>query len=85
MYTALDYLQSGHPPACLEVTLLVWLEYEGKLELEWAKCMKQSSDNLTGTREAGKLIVMVEQLGNKRFRMTVRQQKVYYIIFPYIF
>lgn len=38
--------------------------------MDSTKYMKQSSDYSTQTREAGKLIIVVEQLGNKRFRMT---------------
>lgn len=38
--------------------------------MDSTKCMRQSSDNSTRPREAGKLIVVIEQLGNKRFRIT---------------
>lgn len=37
-------------------------------------CMGQSSDNSTETREAGKLIVVVEQLGNKRVQANIVRQ-----------
>lgn len=44
----------------------VWMGNVSRMDS--TKCMKQSSDDSTGTRKAGKLMVVIDKLWNKRFR-----------------